>query len=167
MTTEIADEQRRVRMSRPDAAGAVRELIGRFFPRAVQRQLIRFAVIGAASTVAYGLLFLALGLVVAAFVANVVALLLTAIVNTAANRRLAFGVRGGSRLAGDHTAGLLAFGAGLALTTGSLAVLHAMGSQRRGIELLVLTAANAVATLLRFMILKLRMGQQSVHVLHR
>jgi hypothetical protein len=82
------------------------------------RQLVRFAGVGAASTAAYALLYLVLRPLTGPFTANALALLLTAVANTAANRRLTFGVRGSSGMIGDHAVGLLAFGAGLALTPG-------------------------------------------------
>ena len=53
--------------------------------------------IGVLSTLAYLALFLLLRGVVGAQAANLVALLLTAVANTAANRRLTFGIRGGAR----------------------------------------------------------------------
>jgi hypothetical protein len=55
--------------------------------------------------------------------ANLLALLITAVADTAANRRLTFGIRGTDR-AGRHQAhGLVVFGIGLTLTSGSLALL--------------------------------------------
>jgi putative flippase GtrA len=119
------------------------------------RQLLVFGVVGAGSTLAYGLLYLALRPAVGAFAANALALLVTAVVNTAVNRRLTFGVRGRPGVLRDHAVGMLAFGAGLALTTGSLAGLHAVTDPTRGVELVVLTTANALATLLRFAALRL------------
>ena len=57
------------------------------------------------------------------------ALLVTAVGNTAPNRRLTFGVRGAAN-AGRHQAqGLVVFALGLALTSGSLA---AAGRARAG-----------------------------------
>src|SRR5213595_3700455 len=53
-------------------------------------QVARFGAIGVASTIAYTLLYLALRHVLAAQAANAIALLVTAIGNTAANRRLTF-----------------------------------------------------------------------------
>jgi glucose/arabinose dehydrogenase len=66
-------------------------------------QLVRFGLIGIASTLAYALLYLVLHPAVGAQAANLAALLLTAIGNTAANRAFTFGIRGhyGSRLAFD------------------------------------------------------------------
>src|SRR6266581_8197576 len=57
-------------------------------------QIARFTVIGVASTIAYVALFLLLRLAMPAQAANVISLLLTAVANTAANRRLTFGISG-------------------------------------------------------------------------
>jgi putative flippase GtrA len=124
-------------------------------PAGLTRQLVRFAGVGVASTLAYLLLYVALRVVVGAQVANLLALLVTAVANTAANRRLTFGVSG-RRGAGRHQAqGLVVFGLGLALTSGSLALLHAVSATpARFVELTVLVAANLVATLLRFLLLR-------------
>jgi putative flippase GtrA len=119
-------------------------------------QLIRFAGVGVISTLAYSLIYLLLRTVLSSFAANTLALLITAVANTAANRRLTFGVRGNQGLAGDHAVGLLAFGVGLALTNGSLAIVHWAGVQAQWVEVVVLTVANAVATVLRFIALRLR-----------
>ena len=66
---------------------------------------------------AYAVLFLLLRHVMPALAANATALLLTAIANTAANRRLTFGVRGRAEAMRHQVQGLMVFGAGLALTT--------------------------------------------------
>jgi putative flippase GtrA len=121
------------------------------------QQLLRFAAVGIASMAAYALLYLALRSLVGPFAANALALLLTAVANTAANRRLTFGVKGSSGVVGDHAVGLLAFAAGLAQTTGALAGLHAISDSGRSTELVVLMLANALATLLRFVVLRLRL----------
>ena len=57
----------------------------------------RFAGVGVVSTLAYLLLFIALRARLGAQPANLVALLVTAVANTAVNRRLTFGVRGRDR----------------------------------------------------------------------
>jgi putative flippase GtrA len=119
------------------------------------RQLVRFAAIGVASTIAHLLLFLLFRGVMGAIAANVVALLLTSIVNTAANRRLTFGVRGGEGAARHQFQGLIIFGLGLALTTGALALLgHLVPAASRAVELAVIVAANAAATVLRFVLFR-------------
>ena len=117
--------------------------------RGLPLQIARFTVIGVASTIAYVVLFLLLRLAMPAQAANVISLLLTAVANTAANRRLTFGVSGRSNAASHQVKGLIAFGLGLALTSGSLAVL---GHAGRLTEICVLLAANLVATVIRFLL---------------
>jgi len=54
-----------------------------------------------------------------------------------------------------HSGGLIAFGVGLLLTSGSLWLLHhTLTSPSRGLEVAVLVAANAVSTLVRFLALR-------------
>jgi len=104
-----------------------------------------------ASTAAYVLLYLLLRTVVAAQAANAISLLLTAVANTAVNRRVTFGIRGRTHAARHQVRGLIAFAIGLALTSGALAALHASAPQAsRTAELTVLVAANLTATLVRF-----------------
>lgn len=125
-------------------------------PVGLPRQLARFAVVGVASTLAYLVLFVLARGPLGAQPANLLALLVTAVANTAANRRLTFGVTGRRHAGRHHLQGLLAFALGLALTSGSLAVLHATaGTPPRGVELTVLIAANLAATALRFTLLRL------------
>ncbi|MET8260901.1 dolichyl-phosphate beta-glucosyltransferase [Micromonospora sp. NPDC005553] len=127
-------------------------------PVGLPRQVVRFAAVGAASTLAYLLLFLATRSVLGAQPANLLALLLTAVANTAANRRLTFGISGRRHAARHHAQGLLAFALGLALTSGALAVLHLVSAvPARPVELAVLVAANLAATVLRFVLLRLGM----------
>jgi putative flippase GtrA len=114
-------------------------------------QLARFTLVGVASTAAYVLLYLLLRAVLAAQVANAISLLLTAVANTAVNRRITFGIRGRQHAARHQVRGLIAFGIGLALTSAALAALHASAAQPgRAAELTVLIAANLTATLVRF-----------------
>src|SRR5436305_603936 len=63
-------------------------------PAGLVGQLARFAVIGVLSTLAYVVLFLLLRVPMTAQGANLFGLLVTAVANTAANRRLTFGIRG-------------------------------------------------------------------------
>ncbi|HEY6789359.1 MAG TPA: bifunctional glycosyltransferase family 2/GtrA family protein [Trebonia sp.] len=116
-------------------------------------QLPRFIGIGVASTLAYAVLYLALRTFLPALTANLVSLLLTAIGNTAANRRLTFGIRGRDGAAAHQARGLIAFATGLLLTSGALMALHA-GDPHAGkaAELGVLVAANLVATMFRFVL---------------
>jgi putative flippase GtrA len=114
-----------------------------------------FLVIGALSTAAYAVAYLALRTPMGPLWANFTALLVTAVANTAANRRFTFGVRGPRDAVRHQVQGLLLFGAGLAATTGSLAVLHASGSTNRALEVTVLSVANLAVTVLRFVAMKL------------
>jgi putative flippase GtrA len=104
---------------------------------------------------AYLALYAVLRTVAGPQAANLVALLATAVANTAANRRLTFGVRG-ARGAWRHQAqGLVVFGVGLGLTSGSLALLSAVTDQpAQPLELAVLIAANLLATLARFLLMR-------------
>ncbi len=168
VSTAIADLKGVARLGRALAAGKLplAELgtqLGRAplpaavpgVPASLPRQAVRFAAIGVASTLAYLVLFLLMRQTTGAQAANLIALLVTAVANTAANRRLTFGVRGSHRRARSQLEGLLVFAIGLSLTSGSLAVLHAVTSEpHRAIEVTVLIAANLIATLVRFVLLR-------------
>ncbi len=107
--------------------------------------------VGAICSVAYVLLYLLLRGSMGAQAANALSLLATAIANTALNRRLTFGIRGRRHAARHQVRGLIAFGVGLALTSGGLAVLHAASARpSRTTEVAVLILANLAATVVRF-----------------
>jgi len=118
-------------------------------------QLGIFLVIGIVSTLAYAMLYLGLRSSMSPWWANFTALLVTAVLNTAANRRFTFGVRGPRDAIRHQMNGLVIFAAGLLVTSGSLALLHAAGSMSRGVEVVVLTTANLGVTVLRFVAMKL------------
>jgi putative flippase GtrA len=117
-------------------------------------QLLRFACVGVASTVAFTLLYLALrGMGVPAQAANLVCQFVTAVANTTANRRVTFGIRGTAHAGRHQVQGLIAFGAGLAVTSAALAALHAISPRpARMIEVSVLVTATLVATVVRFVL---------------
>jgi putative flippase GtrA len=117
-------------------------------------QALRFAGVGVISTLAYLVLYAALRGPAGSQVANFLALLLTALGNTAANRRLTFGVRGRADAVKQQGQGLVVFGVGLTLTSGSLGLLHALAAPPVGVELGVLVSANLVATAVRFVLLR-------------
>ncbi|WP_330480676.1 bifunctional glycosyltransferase family 2/GtrA family protein [Streptomyces sp. NBC_01544] len=124
-------------------------------PGGLARQLVGFCVVGALSTLFYLALYSLFRLGTGPQIANGGALLVSAVVNTAANRRLTFGVRGRSGAVRHQAQGLAVFAVGLALTGGSLAALGAAtGSPSHGTELAVLIAANLAATVLRFLLLR-------------
>ena len=124
-------------------------------PGSLLRQAVRFGAVGVASSAAYVALFMMMHGSLGAQAANLIALLLTAIGNTAANRRFTFGVGGRANAARHHVEGLLVFGIALAITSGSLAVLHLLVAEPHHlIELTVLVLANLVATAARFVLLR-------------
>ncbi len=123
-------------------------------PRSLLRQSASFAAIGILSTAVYVALFLALRTGMGAQGANFAALLATAVLNTAANRRFTFGIRGRAGAARQQCEGLMVFGVGLALTSGALALSTPFGEPSRPVEVVVLVTANLLATALRFVLLR-------------
>jgi len=117
------------------------------------RQILRFAAVGVTCTLAYLLIYVGLRGVMNAQLANAVSLLVTAVGNTALNRRFTFGIRGRGHSARHQARGLIAFGTGLLLTSAALAALHAISARPpRAAELLVLLIANLAATAVRFVL---------------
>jgi putative flippase GtrA len=111
----------------------------------------RFLAVGIVSTIAFALLFLVLRGPLGSAGANALALALTAIGNTAANRRLAFGVRGRPGLLRDHLLGAAIFLLTLGLTSGALGVVHGLSPHPSApLEAAVLVAASAAATATRY-----------------
>ena len=111
--------------------------------------------VGVLSTIAYALLFLLLHGPLGPAGANIAGLAITAVGNTAANRRLTFGIRGRAGLVRQHLAGFLVFLLTVGLTSGALAVLHGLaGTPPRVVELAVLVAASLVATVTRYVALR-------------
>lgn len=118
-------------------------------------QLVRFAAVGLLSTAAFLLLYLLLRATMPAQAANAVALLVTAIGNTAANRRYTFEVPDSAGVLWHHLQGLALFAAALALAAAALAGLHAVEPRpSRGLEVTALVIANLVATGMRFVALR-------------
>ena len=119
------------------------------------RQVVRFAAVGVTSTAAYILLFMVMQGWAGAQLANLIALLMTAIGNTAANRRFTFGIGGRRQLARHHVEGLVVFAVALTITSGALGLLHVSAdSPHHLVELAVLVAANLLATVVRFVLLR-------------
>lgn len=134
----------------PAASGGLRGWL-----TVLARQLGWFTGIGVVMTLAYLALYAALRLVMGAQAANVVSWVVTAVGDTSANRRFTFGVRGRPGVLRAQLLGLLIFGLGLGITSGALFALHAaVASPGRVLELTVLGAANLVAGLLRFVLLR-------------
>ena len=118
---------------------------------ALAARVLRFAAVGVISTIAYALLYLVLRHAMPAQVANLLALLITAVGNTALNRRVTFGVRGSANRTKHQLRGLVTFAIGWSLTASSLWLLHtAIAVPAKSLEIVVLTAANLAATVVRF-----------------
>jgi putative flippase GtrA/glycosyltransferase involved in cell wall biosynthesis len=118
------------------------------------QQVLRFAAVGVLCTLAYVVLFILAHPSLGGQVANALALGVTAIGNTAANRRYTFELRGRQGALRHQVQGLVVFGLALAVTAGSLAALHAASDPGRATELTVLVLANLAATALRFVALR-------------
>jgi glycosyltransferase involved in cell wall biosynthesis len=117
--------------------------------------LARFLAIGVVSTLAYALLYLALRGSLGAAAANALALALTAVANTQANRRLSFRIRGRAGLLRQHAAGALVYLLALGLTGGALRLLSGLDPRPgRLLEVAVLVVASAVATVTRYVALR-------------
>jgi putative flippase GtrA len=158
ITGQLPLAELRARIGRHPLAGATPGELG---------QVAAFAVIGAVSTAVYVLLFALLHGFASAQVANLGALLTTAVANTAANRRLTFGVRGRAGAGRAQAQGLVVFIVGLGLTSGSLALLHGIAPRPpRLVEVAVLLVASIVATLVRFALFRVwvfRSGRTPEH----
>ncbi|MZD04989.1 glycosyltransferase [Streptomyces sp. SID5785] len=125
-------------------------------PRGLARQLVGFCVVGGLSTLLYLLLYSGFRSFSGPQLANALALFVSALANTAANRRLTFGVRGRAGAVRHQAQGIVVFGIGWALTSGSLMALDAAadGGAAHSTELAVLIAANLAATVLRFLLFR-------------
>ncbi|MXG91355.1 glycosyltransferase [Nocardioides flavescens] len=135
--------------------GGVTERLGRAQAEAgsgrLGSQVALFALVGVASTLAYALLFLVFRQLTGPLTANLLALLVTAVANTAANRRLTFGVRGRQDALRHQVQGLVVFAVGLGVTSATLWGLEGAGHVT---EVVALTAANLLVTVMRFVALR-------------
>jgi putative flippase GtrA/glycosyltransferase involved in cell wall biosynthesis len=153
--TAAADLRGIWRMARSMAAGRgglaarLRDDGGRYRPD-LASQLLRFATIGVLSTALFAALFLLLADPLGAAGADVVALAVCTVVNTAANRRLTFSLRGRAGRARHQLAGLALGVLPLLLTLGTLALLAAADVTSVGAQLAALTAVNLAAAAVRF-----------------
>ena len=119
------------------------------------RQVAAFAAIGTASTLAYVLLFALFRGAIQVVPANALALAVTAVGNTAANRQWTFRARGSDGLIGDHLVGIVTFLVGLGLTSAAaLALQAAAPNADRRVEVVVLLVASVAATAFRFLLLR-------------
>jgi putative flippase GtrA len=118
--------------------------------------IVRFAAVGALSTLAFALIYLALRPAAGPAVANALALAITAVANTHANRRFTFGLRGRTGMVRQHLAGVIVYAVTLVVSSGALLALHAFDQHPgRMVELAVLVTAGVTATVTRYLGLRL------------
>jgi putative flippase GtrA len=113
-------------------------------------QLVRFASIGVMSTALFAVIFLLLAGPLGAAPADVIALAVCTVANTAANRRVTFSLRGRAGRARHQLAGLALGVLPLLLTLAALAALAAAGITAVAAQLVAVTAANLAAAAVRF-----------------
>ena len=150
MATAIADIRGIARLGKDIASGRIR------FADVSQDggpgQVLRFIVVGIASTALYALLYLLFRQMLDPVFANIAALLLSTAANTAVNRRFTFGISGRESWVTHQVKGYAVLAIALVITTATAALLPATTS--RTVELAALTAANLFATLVRFVLFR-------------
>jgi putative flippase GtrA len=123
---------------------------------ALAGQVLRFAQVGTVSTALFAALFVLLAgpVGLGPVAADVVALGVSALANTAANRRLTFAQRGRAQRRRHYRAALVVALLPLVLTVGALVVAGGAGMNSLGGDLFVLTVVNGVAAVGRFLLLR-------------
>ncbi|MER5350410.1 GtrA family protein [Kitasatospora sp. NPDC002551] len=121
-----------------------------------KRQIPSFLIIGVLSTLFYLLLYVVARRFVDPQAANLIALAVSAVANTAANRRFTFGITGSDGALRHQLQGAVAFLIGLALSAGVLALLDvAVPDASKVVEVGGLIVANGLATVARFVLMKI------------
>ena len=141
--------------SRVDVVSTARDDLRGVLRLALGLPVVRFAIIGVFSTIAYALLYLLLRAPRGPDGANATALAITAVANTQANRHFTFHLRGRDGLVRQHAAGALVYLLALAMTAGALDLLTASNPHpARGLEVAVLVTATLLATVTRYVALR-------------
>lgn len=118
-------------------------------------QVLRFGVIGVFCTVAYFAIYLLLRGTMGAQWANLLANLITAVLNTTLNRAHTFGVQGREGLLRHHLGGLAALLVALGFTSVGLYGLHHwFHGASKAAEVAVLVMTSALGTAFRFLVLR-------------
>ena len=138
------------------AIGASRPVVGRNGDdtEVFADELLRFAGVGAVSTVAYAATFAALEPSLGGYLANAVAIVACSLGNTAVHRGMAGTADRGLDRSHRLMVAAALMGVSLAFTTGALAATRAVGLTSLVPELCAVTAGNAGAAALRFAILR-------------
>ncbi|SCL34446.1 Glycosyltransferase, catalytic subunit of cellulose synthase and poly-beta-1,6-N-acetylglucosamine synthase [Micromonospora nigra] len=121
-------------------------------PPGLAQQFVRFATVGALSGLLHVGFYLAFRTVMSPLAANALGLFLTTVLNTAANRRVTFGIRGHRGALRHQLEAGVAFL--LSLVFSSAGLLAVGSGLSRAAELAVLFAGDALATLVRFTLLR-------------
>jgi putative flippase GtrA len=129
--------------------------------RGFGEQLVRFASIGVVSTIAFAVLFVLLVGPLGILGADIVALGLCTLANTAANRRLTFAVRGRTGRARQQARGLAVALIPLTLNVLALGALTAAGVVSVAAFVIALTLVNALGSFAKFTLLQSWVFRQS------
>ncbi|HEY8294035.1 MAG TPA: GtrA family protein [Micrococcaceae bacterium] len=114
-----------------------------------------FLAVGVVCTVASVAIFALLRPLAGVQWANLISLVLTSVLNTELNRRHSFGITERRYWLQDHRRGLWVMLLALGLTSGSLWALHTVTPDASVLdELLAITAANVLAAVTRFLLLR-------------
>lgn len=118
-------------------------------------QLRGFGVVAVICTVVSILIFAAIRQPLGTQWANAISLVLCSVLNTELNRRISFGVRGMHLWWRDQRRGLWVMLLALAMTSGSLWVLHEVSPNASIVaELVVITLGNVASAVMRFLLLR-------------
>ncbi len=125
-------------------------------------QLVRFASVGLVSTAVFAVLFAALRPALGPTAADLLALGLCAVANTAAHRRVTFGDRGPRQRRRLLTGTGALAAVPVAVNLGALAVARGLGLHTTLELIAILTAANAAVAVARFGLLRRRFDLSAV-----
>ncbi|WP_288025832.1 GtrA family protein [Arthrobacter sp.] len=137
--------------------GTVRAALSRFWQRhpLLYSQLRGFGVVAVICTAVSMLIFAALRHPMGTQWANAISLVLCSVLNTELNRRISFGVHGMHLWWRDQRRGLWVMLLALAMTSGSLWLLHELSPKASIVsELVVITLGNVASAVMRFVLLR-------------
>jgi putative flippase GtrA len=117
-------------------------------------QLLRFAGVGAVSTLGYLFLFIAWRPAAGTYGANALALAICTLFNTAVHRELAQNLQGPAHRGRFSAVAAGLFAVSLSLTTLALLAAHTLSATSLPLALIAVTVANAAASVVRFAILR-------------